>query len=73
MGLCNAPATFQELMNSIFHNVIDEFMVLYLDYLLTYSKSYDEQIKHREIVLSRMKEDQLFVGKSQFELLTIRT
>ena len=37
MGACDAPATFQTLMNHIFHDCIDEFLVVYLDDLLIFS------------------------------------
>ena len=37
MGLCNAPATFQTLMNTIFYDCIDEFIVVYMDDLLIFS------------------------------------
>lgn len=38
MGACNAPATFQTLMDQIFHDCIDEFMVVYIDDLLILAK-----------------------------------
>ena len=38
-GLTNAPATFSRLMNSVFHEYIDNFVVVYLDDILVYSRS----------------------------------
>ena len=35
-GLTNAPATFQRLMNNIFHDLVDVYMVVYLDNILIY-------------------------------------
>lgn len=51
MGLYNAPTTFQALMNSIFKDVIDIFMVNYLDDMLVYSNSQEEHLYNLEIVL----------------------
>ena len=39
MGLCNVPATFQSWMNRIFHDCIDDFLVVYMDDLLIFSKN----------------------------------
>ena len=39
-GLCNAPATFQRLMNLIFADFINEFVTIYLDNILVYSETY---------------------------------
>ena len=41
LGLTNAPATFQKLMNSIFSNMLDERLLVYLDDILVYSESLD--------------------------------
>jgi hypothetical protein len=38
-GLCNVPSTFTTLMNSIFHEKLDEFMIIYIDDILVYSKT----------------------------------
>ena len=39
-GLCNAPATFQRLMNLTFADFINEFVTIYLDNILVYSETY---------------------------------
>jgi hypothetical protein len=39
MGLCNAPATFQTLMNNTFYDCIDDFLLVYMDDLLIFSKN----------------------------------
>ncbi len=37
-GLCNVPSTFTILMNLIFHDKLDEFISIYIDDILVYSK-----------------------------------
>ncbi|MEM7375746.1 MAG: reverse transcriptase family protein [Bacteroidota bacterium] len=62
MGLCNSPAPFETLTNSIFHDCIDEFLVVYMDDLLIFSKDKESHYKRLDIVLSRMKEHCLYVS-----------
>ena len=50
-GLCNAPATFQTLMNEIFKDVLDQFLVVYLDDILVYSETPEEHAQHLKLVL----------------------
>ena len=54
MGLCNAPATFQTLMNRVFYDCIDVFMVVYTDDLLVFSRTEEEHLEHLNVILSRL-------------------
>ena len=45
-GLCNAPATFQRMMNDIFRDLLDVCVVIYLDDILIFSGSEQEHIGH---------------------------
>ena len=45
-GLTNAPATFSRLMNYIFMDYLDKFIVVYLDDILVYSKNKEEHAEH---------------------------
>ena len=50
-GLCNAPATFMDLMNSMFSPYLDKFVIIYLDDILTYSDNGSDHIGHVRKVL----------------------
>ena len=69
MGLCNSPATFQSLMNRIFYDCVDVFMVVYMDDLLIFSKDEESHIRHLETVLSRLKENKLYVSPKKCEFM----
>lgn len=45
-GLTNAPATFSTLINNMFKEYLDDFMVIYLDEVVVYSRTLEEHIKH---------------------------
>lgn len=62
MGLCNAPATFQTLMNSIFGDVNDEFVVTYVDDILIFSRTGKEHRLHIREILRHMKQNELFAS-----------
>ncbi len=49
--LCNTLSIFTMLMNSIFHETLDEFMNIYIDDILVYSKFVKEHVTHLEFVL----------------------
>lgn len=59
MGLCNAPETFQTLMNQIFHDCIDVLILVYMDDLIIYIKTLAQHLQHLETVLSRLKKEYL--------------
>ena len=67
MGLCNAPATFQTLMNQIFYDCIDVFLVVYMDDLLIFSKDEESHYRNLETVLSLLKEHKLYASPKKCE------
>ena len=58
--LTNAPATFMDLMNRVFRPFIDQFVVVFIDDILVYSKSMKEHVYHLRIVLQTLREHQLY-------------
>jgi hypothetical protein len=67
-GLTNAPAYFMYLMNSVFMNELDKFVVVFIDDILIYSKSEAEHAKHLRIVLQRLRDHKLYAKFSKCEL-----
>src|SRR3954469_6649439 len=59
-GLTNATATFSRLMNSVFMEYLDKFVVVYLDDILVYSKSKEEHEEHLRTILGTLREHQLY-------------
>ena len=69
-GLTNAPASFMDLMNRVFHPYLDRFVIVFIDDILVYSGSLEEHSEHLRIVLQTLREQQLYVklSKCQFSL-----
>jgi hypothetical protein len=64
-GLTNAPAHFMYLMNSVFMPELDKFVVVFIDDILVYSKTKKEHAEHLRIVLTRLREHQLYAKFSK--------
>ncbi|MBW0546334.1 hypothetical protein O181_086049 [Austropuccinia psidii MF-1] len=64
-GLTNAPALFQNLVNDIFQNLLDVYVVVYLDDIFVFSKSDKEHVTHVSTVLSRLRANNLFAKASK--------
>jgi RNase H-like domain found in reverse transcriptase/Reverse transcriptase (RNA-dependent DNA polymerase) len=64
-GVTNAPSVFQTLMNSVFRDVADVFVMYYLDDFLVYSRSEEEHRRHVEEVLQRLRKEKLFCKESK--------
>jgi hypothetical protein len=68
-GLTNAPSHFTYLMNSVFMPKLDKFLVVFIDDILIYSKNEEEHAKHLWIVLTRLREHQLYAKFSKCAFL----
>jgi hypothetical protein len=59
-GLTNAPAAIQTLMNQILRPWLDEFVLVYLDDILIYSRNMEEHIVHVQKVLNALRKNELY-------------
>lgn len=66
-GLTNAPTTFCNLMNNVLFEYLDDFVVVYLDDIVIYSCSLEEYLIHLKVVLSRLREYQIYVKMEKCE------
>ncbi|WVZ84310.1 hypothetical protein U9M48_031357 [Paspalum notatum var. saurae] len=64
-GLTNAPAFFMYMMNSVFMNELDKFVVVFIDDILIYSKNEEEHEEHLRIELTRLREHKLYAKFSK--------
>ena len=64
-GLTNAPATFQTVMNSIFAPYLRQFVVVYLDDILIYSKTEAEHQAHLQLVLEILRREKFYAAKAK--------
>jgi hypothetical protein len=75
-GLCNAPATFQRIMNKILGTSIEKYVMVYLDDVIIYSHTFEEHLKHLEEVLNRirkanlhLKAEKCYFGANELQFL----
>ncbi|MBW0581180.1 hypothetical protein O181_120895 [Austropuccinia psidii MF-1] len=64
-GLTNAPASFQNLVNDIFQDLLNVYVVVYLDDIMVFSKSEEEHVTHVSTVLCRLRANNLFAKASK--------
>ncbi|GKB68502.1 retrotransposon protein, putative, ty3-gypsy subclass [Tanacetum coccineum] len=64
-GLTNASAVFMDLMNRVFHEYLDRFVIVFIDDILVYSKTREEHEDHLHIVLEILRQKKLYAKFSK--------
>ena len=66
-GLTNAPTTFMYLMNKVFQDYLDSFLIVFID-VIYFKNEYDHE-SHLRLALQVLKEHQLYAKSSKCEFL----
>jgi len=69
---CNAPATFQQLMTTIFRDAIGRSIHVYLDDIFMYSNSIEEHEEHLHLMFEQLREYQLYLKWAKCDLYADR-
>jgi hypothetical protein len=64
-GLCNAPTTFQALMNDVLRPFLRRFVLVFFDDILIYSKAWVNHLRHLRAVLDELRRHHLFVKRTK--------
>jgi len=64
-GLCNAPATFQALMNDVLRAYLRRFVLVFFYDILIYSSSWADHLRHIRVVMEVLRLHRLFVKRSK--------
>ena len=69
MPLCltNAPTAFMDLMNCVFRPYVDQFVVVFIDDILVYSKDREDHDTHLRVVLETLRKERIYEKLSKCE------
>ena len=67
-GLTYTPVAFMDLMNRVFHPYLDQFVVIFIDDILVYSRNAKDHVFHLRIVLQTLRDRQLNAKFSKYEV-----
>ena len=68
MGLCNAPGAFQRLMELVLHGLTYDIVLVYIDDIIVFGRTFEEHLKHLELVLAKVEEANLKISPSKCRL-----
>ena len=71
-GDCNAPATFQRLMTTLFRDFLGRFVHVYLDDIFIYSDSIEDHEKHLKLVFETPRKAKLYISRAKCDLYSNR-
>lgn len=58
--LTNAPTVFMDLINKVFREFLDQFVIMFIDDILVYSRTEEEHVEHLCIVLQTLRDHLLY-------------
>lgn len=70
-GLTNAPTIFQYFMNDTFRDLLDQFLVIYIDNILIYFPSLESHQQHLHLVLQWVRENSLYAKLEKCQLFQL--
>src|SRR4051812_30824083 len=68
--LCNAPASFQRMMNEVFEDMIGKNLLVYIDDVTVYSETFKDYIRDLTQVFEHLREKRLFIKPSKCTFAT---
>ena len=66
-GIYNAPATFMNITNDVFRSFIDDFVIVYLDDILIFNRTWEDHVKHVKQVLGVLTREKLYLNMPKCE------
>ncbi|KAI2649284.1 Retrotransposon-derived protein PEG10 [Labeo rohita] len=66
-GLANSPSCFQSFVNEVFRDMLNRWVIVYIDDILVYSRSLSEHVNHVRLVLQRLIKHQLYAKEEKCE------
>src|SRR6218665_2283688 len=67
-GLRNAPSSFQRLMQAVFRDELNQYVLCYLDDILVFSRSFEDHLKHLQSVFDRLRDARLRLHPKKCQL-----